>query len=438
MSGSKEKNTKRVMLSLLELTNHFPHDKQKIWVTSAEIRDRLVHAGVHISLDVGIITNALNRFNKNETYMLKHREGNEWYFRPLSFASDTDVPKFQRAQRVVILPERDFLKKSQAAEELKSVNEWLLEHSVSVAHAKKEENQRSRVVTPCQSLENHVAEAGEKISFSAQFDSDNQSEAEIDYQSETEDDGAIENNGIEYNYLPARFSDVDNNDGNGIFNLQMLNNFVHEVSSHAANCGAAPNLRKVDKHYGASIIETWVCPCCAKELNLFNCKWIKSLPERGRRHARLQLDLNVRIPKGARTNGIGGDAIRGLLSASLGIKIANKRNYLHAERKIRSTIDELYEARKEENLAKHVQQCKALGYKEMEFEINGIKSSAICGPIAMDGTGSRHAHGHKITGDETAHIVQSGVVPVPLSLVHSQVKFIIQCLAYLRSSHTIR
>ena len=74
----------------------------------------------------------------------------------------------------------------------------------------------------------------------------------------------------------------------------------------------------------------------------------------------------------------------------------------------------------------------------MEFEINGIKSSAICGPIAMDGTGSRHAHGHKITGDETAHIVQSGVVPVPLSLVHSQVKFIIQCLAYLRSSHTIR
>ena len=84
--------------------------------------------------------------------MMKHREGNTWYFRPSTFASDKIVPKDQRGHRVIILPERDCLKKSQAAEELKSVNAWLLEHSFNVEQSEKEEKQRAKVITPCQSF----------------------------------------------------------------------------------------------------------------------------------------------------------------------------------------------------------------------------------------------------------------------------------------------
>jgi hypothetical protein len=58
-------------------------------------------------------------------------------------------------------------------------------------------------------------------------------------------------------------------------------------------------------------------------------------------HARLQPDLNVRIPipHDARTIGINDEAVRGFVSGLLGIKILNKLNYLHTERKVCSAIN---------------------------------------------------------------------------------------------------
>jgi hypothetical protein len=47
----------------------------------------------------------------------------------------------------------------------------------------------------------------------------------------------------------------------------------------------------------------------------------------------------VRIPHDARTIGINDEAVRGFVSGLLGIKILNKLNYLHTERKVCSAIN---------------------------------------------------------------------------------------------------
>lgn len=40
--------------------------------------------------------------------------------------------------------------------------------------------------------------------------------------------------------------------------------------------------------------------------------------------------------------------------------------------------------------------------------------------VSMDGAGKKHPCGHKINEDNTAHIIQSGVINGSMSLVHSQ------------------
>ncbi len=40
--------------------------------------------------------------------------------------------------------------------------------------------------------------------------------------------------------------------------------------------------------------------------------------------------------------------------------------------------------------------------------------------VSMDGAGKKHACGHKINGDKTAHIIQSGVINGSMSLLHSR------------------
>ena len=51
----------------------------------------------------------------------------------------------------------------------------------------------------------------------------------------------------------------------------------------------------------------------------------------------------------------------------------------------------------------------------------------------MDGCGVQRAYDHKVTSSETALIVQSGVIRVPLTLVHSQVSsvFFMTCICII-------
>ena len=85
-----------------------------------------------------------------------------------------------------------------------------------------------------------------------------------------------------------------------------------------------------------------------------NCKWVRSVVEEGRAYARKQPEINIKIAMGARLNGVNYEKIHGLLEGTFGIKMMSRRNTLHLERKIRSSISDLCKIRQEENLAKHV------------------------------------------------------------------------------------
>ena len=113
----------------------------------------------------------------------------------------------------------------------------------------------------------------------------------------------------------------------------------------------------------------------------------------------------------------------GMVEGSCGIKTMTRRNQKHIELKMRNTISQLYDIRHEENLRQHVEICRQLpGYEPIHFEHNGKWYQVTPGPAAIDGAGKERSYNHRITGNETALIVQSGVTGrVPLELVHSQV-----------------
>ena len=137
---------------------------------------------------------------------------------------------------------------------------------------------------------------------------------------------------------------------------------------------------------------------------------------------------------GARVNGINHEKLMGLLQGSVGIKTMNRRNQKLIELKIRGAISQLYENRHEENLKEHVEACKQLpGYEPIYFLWDGEWYEATPGSGAMDGCGVQRAYDHKVTSSETALIVQSGVIRVPLTLVHSQVStvFVMTCICII-------
>ena len=70
-----------------------------------------------------------------------------------------------------------------------------------------------------------------------------------------------------------------------------------------------------------------------------------------------------------------------------------------------------------------MEMTKALpNYEPLEFEYNGVKSLASPSDVSMDGVGKKRAYNHRITGDESAVVVQSEIAGVPLLLAHSQVR----------------
>lgn len=220
---------------------------------------------------------------------------------------------------------------------------------------------------------------------------------------------------------PHNFDDMPSNEGYGIFDMKMLNAFIHEVSRHAATCSAPLDLTKLDKRYGAGIDETWTCCSCHETLLLRNCKWVRSVKQRGRGYSRIQPDLNLKLAMGARVNSINLAKVIGLMQGAVGIKTMNRRNQKLIDLKVRDCISVLHEQRQEENLKKHVETCKEAGYESFMFEYKGNEFVITPGPGAMDGCGIKRAYNHQITGTETALIVQSGIAGVPLSVITSRV-----------------
>ena len=202
----------------------------------------------------------------------------------------------------------------------------------------------------------------------------------------------------------------------------MLSAFIHEASTHAAKCGVCIELQDVNKNYGAGIIQKWKCPKCGSMLEFRNCKWVKTgVVEEGRRAARVQPEINVRMVKAARINGVSLTKLNGTLAGGLGVSMPTRNNLCHTDKKIRGAVDTLFKTRREENLAGHVAASRAQGNEPIEFEYNGIKSKATPGKVSQDGGGKKRAFRHNINGDEAGVIVCSEITGKPLNLAHHQV-----------------
>ena len=215
---------------------------------------------------------------------------------------------------------------------------------------------------------------------------------------------------------------IDGNESFGIFDIPLLNDFVSQATLHSVQCSAPMELVSVDKRMGAGIVESWRCSACQQQLKLRNCKSVITIvKERGRKYSSLSPEINVKIAAGFVSNGINSSKGVGFISGSLGIKMSTNRNLRHTLKKVRPAIHEVYLVRKEENMKQHVEECRKLGYKEINYTHDGVEYSAMSGPVAIDGVGCKRAYRHNITGTETACIVQSPVAGVCLHLEHSQV-----------------
>ena len=58
-------------------------------------------------------------------------------------------------------------------------------------------------------------------------------------------------------YLEANFTNIKDNEGNRIFDIQLLTKFIHRISVHAATFKAPFNLKSVDKKHSAGMIMSW-------------------------------------------------------------------------------------------------------------------------------------------------------------------------------------
>ena len=52
--------------SILLINKYFPEENGELWLTASELRDRLVHCGVHPVLTVDIVNDILRLSNKEE------------------------------------------------------------------------------------------------------------------------------------------------------------------------------------------------------------------------------------------------------------------------------------------------------------------------------------------------------------------------------------
>ena len=76
-----------LLKALLSLNGNLPPENVKIWITVKEMRDRLVHCGVHQSVSTDHLVQALTRVNKGEGLLARRRKkGTAFYRRHFTLA----------------------------------------------------------------------------------------------------------------------------------------------------------------------------------------------------------------------------------------------------------------------------------------------------------------------------------------------------------------
>ena len=119
--AKKASRLAKLKKQLLILNNKLPQEIGKLWVTSNELHERLIHAGVHPSLRFEIVQDAIKRLNGDGAFLATRLYLDIQYYRSQTChleADPRDIPSSQRFKikstgvknRININPERDYFK----------------------------------------------------------------------------------------------------------------------------------------------------------------------------------------------------------------------------------------------------------------------------------------------------------------------------------------
>ena len=87
---------------ILSLESCYPDNNKDIWVTITEMRDRLVHSGVHSSLSSELVKTALTRCNKGGIiFMAKRSDGRTSFYRHSLLTHDVGLAKIDNYDRII-------------------------------------------------------------------------------------------------------------------------------------------------------------------------------------------------------------------------------------------------------------------------------------------------------------------------------------------------
>ena len=276
--------------ALLILCGLLPQEIKEIWFSIDELRDVLVIGGVHRSLSSELLGTALTRANKSG-FMEKRTDGHGSgqgnmlsFYRHASLQHEAGAPLDQRTKVLsrysnrLPHPPRDCFKiHPDIGDKLERINTALLQYS--------EDNNK---------YEKELKNA-EKEKKKAEKEKETEKEKAADNSGDNTNTNQTRNNTPANIVTPPQEPynpDVRGNNSNGIFDIKLLSAFIHEVSTHAAQCGVSVELQDVNKNFGAGIIQKWDCTKCGRELEFRNCKWIKTgIVEEGRRSSRPQPEI---------------------------------------------------------------------------------------------------------------------------------------------------
>lgn len=261
---------------ILSLESCYPNNNKDVWVTITEMRDRLVHSGVHSSLSPELVKTALTRCNKGGIFMAKRTDRRTSFYRHSLLTHDVGSPLDQRnklsrySKRLPINPDIDYLKTHpDASGKLDVINNALLQYANDVD---KYESELIKKQTE------EKKKAAQKAAFDVAVEKAVAEKLKESSRDDTNTNNNLNNNNEARQVTPPRDpSSIKGNNSNGIFNIRMMTQFIREATEHASECGISINLNEVDKKYGAGIIQKWQCPKCDKMLELRNCNWVRIL-----------------------------------------------------------------------------------------------------------------------------------------------------------------
>ena len=152
VNGNINTLQKLIKKNILLLNNDLPDNFGSIWVTGEELHQRLLHAGVDISLTLEMVQDALRNSNRGEVFLKKWEYSGVDYFRSaVAHLKDvTNSPMEQRLKgkggspnrRININPIRDYFKSSNNSH-FRLVNDALLKLEVALEEERERERSKS-------------------------------------------------------------------------------------------------------------------------------------------------------------------------------------------------------------------------------------------------------------------------------------------------------